>query len=79
MMMKKSLLTILCVLLSTISWAQGTTAGDSTAVAEPYAVLSADSLTVMAQLRWQSLMHRLPITYLRVQPIGSRDATFLRR
>ena len=46
MMMKKSLLTILCVLLSTISWAQGTTAGDSTAVAEPYAVLSADSLTV---------------------------------
>lgn len=39
-MMKKSLLTILCVLLSTISWAQGTTAGDSTAVAEPYAVLS---------------------------------------
>lgn len=44
--MKKSLLTILCVLLSTISWAQGTTAGDSTAVAEPYAVLSADSLTV---------------------------------
>ena len=44
--MKKSLLTILCTLLSTISWAQGTTAGDSTAVAEPYAVLSADSLTV---------------------------------
>jgi len=40
MMMKKSLLTILCVLLSTMSWAQGTTAGDSTAVAEPYAVLS---------------------------------------
>ena len=38
--MKKSLLTILCVLLSTMSWAQGTTAGDSTAVAEPYAVLS---------------------------------------
>ena len=40
MMMKKSLLTILCVLLSTMSWAQGTAAGDSTAVAEPYAVLS---------------------------------------
>ena len=40
MMMKKSLLTILCVLLSTMSWAQDTTAGDSTAVAEPYAVLS---------------------------------------
>jgi len=43
MMMKKSLLTILCVLLSTMSWAQGTTAGDESA--EAYAVLDAASGT----------------------------------
>ena len=36
--MKKSLLTILCTLLSVFSWAQGTTAGDGSA--EPYAVLT---------------------------------------
>ena len=36
--MKKSLLTILCTLLSMFAWAQGTTAGDGSA--EPYAVLS---------------------------------------
>lgn len=36
--MKKSLLTILCTLLSVFSWAQGTTAGDGSA--EAYAVLT---------------------------------------
>ncbi len=39
--MKKSLLTILCVLLSTISWAQGTTAGDES-YNEAYGVLVID-------------------------------------
>ena len=38
--MKKSLLTILCTLLSVFSWAQGTTAGDEGGSAEAYAVLS---------------------------------------
>ncbi|MBP3786854.1 MAG: BspA family leucine-rich repeat surface protein [Prevotella sp.] len=41
--MKKILLTILCTLLSTMSWAQGTTAGDESA--EAYAVLDAASGT----------------------------------
>jgi len=41
MMMKKSLLTILCVLLSTMSWAQGTTAGDESGN-EAYGVLVID-------------------------------------
>ena len=41
MMMKKSLLTILCILLSTMSWAQGTTTGDES-YNEAYAVLVID-------------------------------------
>jgi surface protein len=42
--MKKSLLTILCTLLSVFSWAQGTTAGDGSA--EAYAVLSEHNTVV---------------------------------
>lgn len=44
--MKKSLLTILCTLLSVMSWAQGTTAGDGSA--EPYAVLT-DNQDIISQ------------------------------
>ena len=44
--MKKSLLTILCTLLSVFSWAQGTTAGDGSA--EPYAVLT-DNQDIISQ------------------------------
>ena len=40
--MKKSLLTILCTLLSVFSWAQGTTAGDQPGTAQPYARMSED-------------------------------------
>lgn len=40
--MKKSLLTILCTLLSMFSWAQGTTAGDEGGSAQPYARMSED-------------------------------------
>ena len=44
--MKKSLLTILCTLLSVFSWAQGTTAGDGSA--EAYAVLT-DNQDIISQ------------------------------
>ena len=44
--MKKSLLTILCTLLSVFSWAQGTTAGDGSA--ETYAVLT-DNQDIISQ------------------------------
>ena len=44
--MKKSLLTILCTLLSVFSWAQGTAAGDGSA--EPYAVLT-DNQDIISQ------------------------------
>ena len=44
--MKKSLLTILCTLLSVMSWAQGTTAGDGSA--EAYAVLT-DNQDIISQ------------------------------
>ena len=44
--MKKSLLTILCTLMSMFAWAQGTTAGDGSV--EPYAVLS-DNQDVISQ------------------------------
>ena len=40
--MKKSLLTILCTLLSMFSWAQGTAAGDEGGTAQPYARMSED-------------------------------------
>lgn len=45
--MKKILLTILCTLLSTMSWAQSTAAGDSATVAEAYAVLDPASGTTI--------------------------------
>ena len=44
--MKKSLLTILCTLLSMFSWAQGTAAGDEGGSAEAYAVLSEHNTVV---------------------------------